>query len=51
MNLDRRRRVLLGLTAIAFYLVHAGYFVLQGYAEGGMWACHLGALLVGAGAP
>ncbi len=49
MNLDRRRRVLLGLAAIAAYLVHAGYFVLQGYTEGGMWACHLGALLVGAG--
>lgn len=39
----------LGAAAIAGYAVHAGGHVLAGRWEDALWACHLGALLVGMG--
>ncbi len=39
----------LGSVAILFYAVHGAYHWQQGLPENMLWACHLGALLVGLG--
>ena len=39
----------LGSLAILFYAVHGAYHWQQGVPENMLWACHLGALLVGLG--
>ena len=39
----------LGWVAILFYAVHGAYHWQQGVPENMLWACHLGALLVGFG--
>src|SRR5579871_4400833 len=39
----------LGLAALACYAVHAGYHLARGHPEDLLWACHLGAALIGVG--
>jgi hypothetical protein len=34
---------------LAFYAIHAGRHLVLGHPEDALWACHLGALLVGLG--
>jgi len=38
-----------GGLALAFYAIHASHHVLRGHPEDLLWACHLGAVCVGAG--
>jgi hypothetical protein len=39
----------LGLAALGFYAIHAGFHLLHGRPEELLWMCHLGAALVGIG--
>lgn len=39
----------LGIAAIVCYTIHAGYHLVSGHPEHILWACHLGALIVGVG--
>jgi hypothetical protein len=39
----------LGLAALGFYAIHAGFHILNGRPGEVLWMCHLGAALVGAG--
>ncbi len=38
-----------GALALAFYAIHGGQHLLRGHPEDLLWACHLGAVLVGLG--
>lgn len=38
-----------GGAALAFYAIHAGQHLVRGHPEDLLWACHLGAVLVGVG--
>ncbi|MDZ4860482.1 MAG: hypothetical protein SGI88_16015 [Candidatus Hydrogenedentes bacterium] len=40
---------LLGAIALSFYAIHASYHVFHGKPENSLWACHLGAAIVGVG--
>ena len=40
----------LGVLALVCYAVHAGYHVWRGHAVDALWACHVAALLIAAGA-
>jgi hypothetical protein len=42
-------RVVLGLLAVSFYAAHGLYHYSRGFPENLLWACHMGALLVGLG--
>jgi hypothetical protein len=44
-----RRRPLLAALALAGYAIHAGYHLAHGHPEDLLWACHIGAVLVGLG--
>ncbi len=46
---DGRKTRALGSLALLFYAVHGAYHWQQGVPENMLWACHLGALLVGLG--
>jgi hypothetical protein len=39
----------LGIAGISFYAIHAGQYIARRQPEHVLWACHLGALAVGAG--
>jgi hypothetical protein len=39
----------LGLLALGFYAVHAGYNLRYGHPENLLWACHVAALAIGVG--
>lgn len=50
VNRFSKKRIILGLAAICFYLVHAVYLFIRGENPGNLlWACHLGAAAVGIG--
>jgi hypothetical protein len=46
---DRRCRIGLGLTALLFYVVHAGHLAWLGEPASACWACSLGTVLIGTG--
>ena len=43
------RRHGLGICAILFYIIHAGYWFSHGLPENAWWTCHLGSAAIGAG--
>jgi hypothetical protein len=38
-----------GTSALVFYAIHGGQHLIRGHPEDLLWACHLGAVLVGVG--